>query len=146
MKTIISFLLVLLVIPTFGQKMGNGYGNTSVASIATDGVENRLMNQLQSLNSIQPIGANQFRDSYMSGMQPVRFAVYPNPAHNWLAADFPANRNIRFVRILNVAGQVVGTYHMWDRQFYIGHLESGMYVVQFVQNNFMAHSTAFYKR
>ena len=143
MKSLLPVLLAFVVFPALGQKLGNGY---NVADLSTQSVEARMLNQLRSMNRAEPIGANQFRNGYTSGWQPVNFEVYPNPAHNWLAADFPANRNIRFVRILNVAGQVVGTYHMWDRQFYIGHLQSGMYVVQFVQNNFMAHSTPFFKR
>jgi hypothetical protein len=143
MRTYIALLLVIVVLPAFGQKLGNGYG---VSDISTQTAESRMLSQIRSMNRAEPIGSMQFRNDYTAGWDPVYFEIYPNPAHNWLAADFPPNRNIRFIRILNVAGQVVETYHMWDRQFYIGHLQSGMYVVQFVQNNFMAHSTPFFKR
>ena len=118
---------------------------SELTPIAYAAQEDRVSKTLSQWNQIQPIGINQFREENKKD-QPIYFEVYPNPAHNWLGCDFPANRDIRFIRILNVVGEVVGIYHRWDRQFYIGHLQSGLYQIQVVQNDFMAHSTAFFKR
>lgn len=118
---------------------------TDIAPIAYAAQEYRIARTISDWNQLEPIGLNQFKEADESA-KPIYFEVYPNPAHNWLGCDFPANQNIRFIRILDVVGQVVGVYHRWDRQFYIGHLHSGLYQIQVVQNDFMAHSTAFYKR
>jgi hypothetical protein len=93
MKTILPFLLAIIVLPALGQKMGNGYG---VSDLSTQTAEARMLSQIRSMNRAEPIGSNQFRNDYTTGWQPVRFEVYPNPAHNWLAADFPANQKYSF--------------------------------------------------
>jgi len=141
---------VLLALGVHAQKLGNGFGEASprtanISQINTAASAARFQNQVGAFGTMDPIGIHQFRESAGTNFKPIYFEVYPNPASKWLGCDFPAKSNIQFVRILDVAGQVVGSYHRWDRLFYIGHLPSGLYQIQVVQFDHFAHSTAFYK-
>jgi hypothetical protein len=142
---------VLLVLGLHAQKMGNGFADVNqrivnVNEVNTAAAAARFHNQVNAFSDMVPIGINQFRESYGTSFTPIYFEVYPNPASNWLGCDFPAKSNIQFVRILDVAGQIVASFHRWDRLFYVGNLQSGLYQIQVVQFDNYAHSTAFYKR
>ena len=101
------------------------------------------MDAISNVNRVDPIGTYQL---YEGEFEPIYFEVYPSPGHSYIGIDFPPNRNVQFIRILDVSGMVVATYRQWNRLLYIGHLQSGLYQVQVVQRNFMAHAAMFYKR
>lgn len=132
---------LVLVLGVHAQKLSNGLNEISTAASAA-----RFQNEVNAFSKIEPIGVNQFRDVAGTSFQPKYFEVYPNPASKWLGCDFPAESNIQFIRILDVAGQVMASYSRWDRLFYVGHLPSGLYQIQLVQFDNFAHATAFYKR
>jgi hypothetical protein len=137
---------VLLALGVHAQKLGNGFGEASPSQINTAAAAARFQSQVGAFGTMDPIGIHQFRESSGTNFRPIYFEVYPNPASKWLGCDFPAESNIQFVRILDVTGQVIASYHRWDRLFYIGNLPSGLYQIQMVQFDFYAHATTFFKR
>ena len=146
MKKTCTLVLSLFCIVAWAQKSAINMqrGNAlSVADISTTAQEGRLMSALNNSNALNPIGTFQF---YEAEFEPIYFEAYPSPSHAYVAIDFPSNTNVQFIRVLDVSGMVVATYSKWDRLLYIGHLQSGLYEVQVVQRNFMAHATMFYKR
>ena len=145
MKKTCTFLLSLFCIVAWAQKSAiNMHRDAlSVADISTAAQEHRLMDAFSNADQVQPIGANQF---YEAPFEPIYFEAYPSPSHTYVGIDFPSNRNVQFIRILDVSGMVVATYNRWNRLLYVGHLESGLYEIQVVQRNFMAHRAMFYKR
>ena len=146
MKKISTLALSLLCILAWAQKSAINMQSAnvlSVADISTTAQEGRMMRALNTANAIQPIGTYQF---YEAEFEPIYFEAYPNPSHEYVGIDFPSNANVQFIRILDVSGMVVATYNQWNRLLYIGHLQSGLYQIQVVQRNFMAHTAMFYKR
>ncbi len=145
MKKTCTVLLSLFCVVAWAQKSAISMQRDAlgVANLSTAAQESRMMNALGNPNTLNPIGTNQF---YEAEFEPIYFEAYPNPSHNYLGIDFPSNSNVQFIRILDVSGMVVSTYGRWNRLLYIGHLQSGLYEVQVVQRNFMAHATSFYKR
>ena len=144
MKEKIILVIVLFSTVLSAQKMGNL--TDQVSNLALEPMAARLQDQVNDLTQFQPLGINQFRNDNTADFKPIYFEVYPFTASTWLGCDFPAERNIQFIRIMNVTGQIVATYHPWDRHFYVGHLQSGFYQVQMVQRDFMVHAANFYKR
>ena len=144
METKILLFCLFLAGSISAQKLGNI--TNQVSNLALDPMAARMQDQVDELPGYQPLGINQFRNDNTADFKPIYFEVYPFTASTWLGCDFPAERNIQFIRIMNVIGQIVATYHPWDRQFYVGHLQSGFYQVQLVQRDFQVHSATFYKR
>ena len=146
MKTYLSLIFVFCVSVASGQKLASSKlipMQTQIMALNISEQQYRAMNSLSNWSSNQPIGMLQF---YEGESQPIYFEAYPNPAHDYLAIDFPAKSNVQFIRILDLSGRVVASYHQWDRLFNISFLQSGMYEIQVVQRNFMAHAQTFYKR
>ena len=143
MKTIALVFCLFVAANMTAQKLGNIKEN--VSALEMNQVATRFNNQVEQLNKYEPIGIHQYRDND-ANFKPIYFEVYPHTASTWLGCDFPTKRNVQFIRIVNVAGQVVGVYHPWDRMFYVGSLPSGLYQLQIVQRNYYAHTTTFFKR
>lgn len=144
MKSTLAIILGFLCIGVYAQKQGNVQrGTQQVSAISTAAQDVRLTNVFANQNTLNPIGTYQF---YEGDFSPIYFESYPRFAHDYVAIDFPAFTNVLFLRVLDVSGSVVATYSRWDRTLYIGHLPPGLYQIQVVQRNFMAHASAFYKR
>jgi len=73
----------------------------------------------------------------------IDFEIYPDPATTYVGVTFPPNQNIRFIFLMDAAGMVIGSFHPWQRMFYVGHLMSGIYSFQFVDFNHTAHEKSF---
>ncbi len=145
MKVMFALLFGLTSMLAWSQKAAGPRISPALAaaSLSTSAQYERMISALDNTQILDPIGTQQF---YMAEFKPIYFEAYPNPSHNYLGIDFPSNTNVQFIRILDVSGMVVATYNRWSRLLYIGHLQSGLYQVQVVQRNFMAHATSFYKR
>jgi hypothetical protein len=66
----------------------------------------------------------------------VSISVYPNPVVNELHIEVPASSNLNVFRLINAAGQPVGTIELqrdgnnWTGNFDMKHYPSGVYIVQ----------------
>jgi hypothetical protein len=105
-----------------------------------------VFNNLGGQQSVNGIGAYSFSHSSSGEFSFIDFEVYPKSAMTHVSIDFPPNQNIRFINMLNGMGKVVGKYHIWERTFYIGHLPPGIYAIQLVDFDHVAHEQTFIKR
>lgn len=139
MKHFFSVLFMLSLATAFAQKEGN------VSDINTGSVASRVDDQIRNLNNYQNQGIQTFK-APDSTFTPIYFEAFPQTASTYVAIDFPPERNIQFIRIINIAGEVVASYRPYQRTFYIGKLMSGTYQVQVVQRDFNVHTAVFCKR